>query len=34
MEHLYDAGMTPEGIIFLCMIGACALAWIGNEWSE
>jgi hypothetical protein len=34
MQHLYDAGLTTEGIIFLSMLAVLALAWIGNEWSE
>jgi hypothetical protein len=34
MQHLYDAGLTPEGIIFLCMLAVVGLAWIGNEGSE
>jgi hypothetical protein len=34
MQHLYDAGLTPEGIIFLSMLAVLALAWIGNEGGE
>ena len=34
MMHLYDAGLTPDGIIFLCMLAVCALAWWANEWGE
>jgi hypothetical protein len=34
MTHLYDAGLTTDGIIFLCMLAVVGLAWVGNEWGE
>jgi hypothetical protein len=34
IDHLYDMGFTIDGIIFLCMLTVCVLAWIGNEGGE
>jgi hypothetical protein len=34
IDHLYNAGLTTDGIIFLCMLAVCALAWVGNEWGS
>jgi uncharacterized protein YciW len=34
MTHLYDAGLTTDGIILLSMLAVVALAWVGCEWGE
>jgi hypothetical protein len=31
INHLYSAGLTTDGIIFLCMLAVVGLAWVGNE---
>jgi hypothetical protein len=34
MTHLYDAGLTTDGIIWLCMMAVVGLAWWANERGE
>jgi hypothetical protein len=34
INHLYNAGLTTDGIIFLCMLAVVGLAWVGNEWGS
>ena len=31
IDHLYNAGLTTDGIIFLCMLAVVGLAWWANE---
>jgi len=34
INHLYDAGLTTDGIILLSMLAVVGLAWVGSEWGE
>lgn len=31
IDHLYNAGLTTDGIILLSMLTVLALAWVANE---
>ena len=31
IDHLYNAGLTTDGIIWLSMLAVVGLAWAGNE---
>jgi len=34
LDHLDNAGLTHDGIIWLSMMAVCVAAWIGNELTE
>jgi hypothetical protein len=34
MTHLYDAGLTTDGIIWLSLLVVVGLAWWANERGE